>query len=71
MVGHIHSKSLLTVEATTKVIQVLLLTLQLVLNALAIRRVANQWQHRPDPIYKKSTLARLCIVEGSLFIPSE
>ena len=41
VVGHIHSKSLLTVEAT-KMIQVLLLALQLVLDALAVWCVANQ-----------------------------
>jgi hypothetical protein len=42
--------------------------LQLVLNAFAIRRVANQWQHRPDAIHEQSTLARLRIVESSLNI---
>lgn len=67
MVGHIHSESLLAVEAT-KMIQVLLLTLQLVLNALAVRGVANQRQHRPNAIHKQSTLARLRVIEGSLII---
>ena len=67
MVGHIHSESLLAVEAT-KMIQVLLLTLQLVLNALAVRGVANQRQHGPNAIHKQSTLARLRVIEGSLII---
>lgn len=70
MVGQVHSKSLLTVKAT-KVIQMLLLALQLVLDTLAIRCVANQWQDRPDAIHKQSTLTRLRIVQGSLVIASE
>ena len=67
MIGHIHSKSLLTVEAT-KMIQMLLFTLQLVLDALAVWGVANQRQHRPNAIHKQSTLARLRIIEGSLIV---
>ena len=70
VVGHIHSKSLLTVEAT-KMIQVLLLALQLVLNALAVRSVANQRQHRPDAIYEQSTLTRVRVIERSLIMTSE
>jgi len=67
MIGHIHSKSLLTVEAT-KMIQMLLFTLQLVLDALAVRGVANQREHRPNAIHKQSTLVRFRVIEGSLIM---
>ena len=67
VIGHVHSKSLLTVEAT-EMIQMLLFTLQLVLDALAVRGVANQREHGPNAIHKQSTLVRFRVIEGSLIM---
>jgi hypothetical protein len=52
MIGHVHSESLLTVVTPEMIHLLLLLALQLVLDALAIGRIPNQRQNRPNAVHK-------------------
>ena len=54
----------LLIVITSKVIQ--MLSLQFVLDALAIRRVPNQRKNRSYTFYKKRTLCWLSIIKSSL-----
>lgn len=47
-------------------VAVRVLSLELVLNTLAIRRVPYQRQNRPDAFHEQRPLTRFCVVEGGL-----
>lgn len=67
-----HSHTLVTERvvvagaATATAISVHMFSLQLVLNALAIRRVPDKRQNRPDALDEQGPLARLGVIQGSL-----
>ena len=52
--------------AATAAVAVHVLSLELVLNALAVRRLPDQGQDRPDAFHEQRPLTGFRVVEGSL-----
>ena len=63
--GHVDQRLLVVMVASTAV-GVVVLALELVLDALPIRGVPDQWENWPDPLDKERTLTGLSIVERGL-----
>lgn len=65
--AHATHDGLLRVMETTPKATIQLLPLELVLNPLAVRRIADQREYGTDPFHKHGTLSRVSIVQSGLY----
>lgn len=64
---HVNERLLVVmVAAAAAAVHVVVLALELVLNALAVRSVPDQRENRTDPLHEKRTLAGLSVIQRRL-----